>query len=136
LNVRVVVNLPSSVLRFLMTEALTMTDYTGASVSTTASQTIFADINPPTVTVGPSATVTSTSMTITWSTNEGATSRVDWGVGTSTNRFVPEDSVYKTSHTVTLTGLLPNTTYSFIVSGKDVAGNGYMSSRRQVRTNP
>ena len=82
------------------------------------------------------ATVTATTMTITWQTSEPATSRLDWGIGTSTNRIVAEDSVYKTSHAITITGLLPNTTYSYIVSGRDRAGNRYTSTRRTTRTNP
>jgi hypothetical protein len=131
-------NVPFSVSRFVLSEALTMTDSTGTPLTSTAAQTVFPapDTTPPTITVGPAIRVTSSSATITWTTSEPASSRVDWGTGTNTNRIVPEDSVYATNHSVTITGLLPNTLYSFIVSGHDQAGNGYASSRRTARTNP
>jgi hypothetical protein len=58
-------------------------------------------------------------MTITWTTTEAATTRVDWGAGSSTNHVVPDDGTYSTSHMVTITGLLPNSIYSVIVSGHD-----------------
>ena len=59
------------------------------------------------------------SMTITWQTSEPATGRVAYGIGTSTNNSPPDDGVYGTSHSATITGLVPNTTYSVIVSGRD-----------------
>jgi Tol biopolymer transport system component len=137
LDIPIVVNVPSTVQRFALTEGLTMADHMGASLSTTATQTVIpVDDVGPTITLGPSITVTSTSMTITWTTDEPATSRVDWGVGTSTNRILADDGVYVTSHSKTLTGLVPNTMYSVIVSGHDRAGNIYQSSRRTARANP
>jgi Tol biopolymer transport system component len=137
LDVSIVLNVPSTVRRFAISETVTMTDHMGASLTTTASQTVFpTDVTRPTIVSGPTTTVTSTTMTIAWQTNEPATSRVDYGVGTTVNRTVPEDSVYKTTHTVTLTGLLPNTNYSYIVSGRDPSGNHYVSIRLVRRTNP
>lgn len=136
-DIALVLNVPSTVLRFAMSEAMTMRDYAGQVLSGVATQTIFPlDVTAPIIWVGPTATVTATTMKIIWQTSEPATSRVDWGIGTSTNRIVTEDSAYKTSHSITITGLLPNTTYSYIVSGRDRAGNRYTSIRRTVRTNP
>ena len=136
-DIPIAVNVPTTVQRFTLSEGLTMTNYAGAALSTTATQAIIPkDVTAPTITVGPSITVTSTSMTIDWTTNEPATSRIDWGVGTSTNRVLPDDSVYVTVHSKTITGLLPNTMYSVIVSGKDQAGNNRSSSRREARTLP
>jgi hypothetical protein len=83
-----------------------------------------------------SVTVTRTSATITWTTDEAATSRVQWGQGSATDRTTLENFTPKTSHSVTITGLLPNTTYSYHVAGTDQAGNPYMSvPRRTFRTN-
>ena len=136
-DIPIVVTMPPAVQRFALSEAVTMNDYAGAALSSSATQTIIPkDVTPPTITVGPVIAVTSTSMTITWTTSEPATSRFDWGVGTSVNRVVPDDSVLATSHSKTITGLLPNTQYSVIVSGHDAAGNNYMSSRRETKTNP
>jgi hypothetical protein len=132
----IALNVPDTVQRFALSEGLTMADYAGVGLSTTASQTLFVDATAPAFLVGPRITVTATTMTITWETSEPATSRLYWGIGTSTNRIVAEDSVLKTSHSVAVNGLLPNTTYSVIASGHDQAGNVYFSSTRSARTTP
>ena len=80
-------------------------------------------------------TPTTYTVTIQWITTELATSKLNWGQGTDTSQIIPDDGVYVTSHQIVLTDLQPNTTYSFIVGGRDVAGNTYASARRQVRTN-
>jgi hypothetical protein len=137
IDVPIVLNVPSTVQRLVLSERLTMRDYTGAVLSRAGTQTIVPiDTTGPRIVMGPTATFTSTTITISWTTDEGATEKVDYGIGTTINRFVPEDSVHKTNHRVTIKGLNPNTTYSYIVSGRDAAGNRYASSRRTVRTAP
>lgn len=59
--------------------------------------------------------VTATSARITWTTNYASTSRVDYGPTTSYGQYV-YDSALVTNHTVSLTGLLPETTYHFKVT--------------------
>jgi regulation of enolase protein 1 (concanavalin A-like superfamily) len=63
-----------------------------------------------------------TTATITWSTDEAATSVVEYGLtagyGDSTR-----DPTYKTAHSITLTGLLPDTSYHFEVVSEDASGN-------------
>jgi hypothetical protein len=103
------------------------------SVGATRSWTV--DTVPPTIT-NLTASVTSTSMTITWQTNKPATSKLNWGQGTSTSRVVNEDSSYVTSHSIRVLGLLPNTVYSYQVSGHSQAGNAYTSTVKQTRTSP
>ncbi len=81
------------------------------------------DSTPPTIS-GASAVVTATtSAEITWSTNEAATSRVDYGTtaGSLTSSF-QLDSL-STSHLVRLTELARGTTYHYRVSSTDAAGN-------------
>jgi hypothetical protein len=78
---------------------------------------------------------TSMTITINWTTDEPATTKLNWGLGADTSTVVPDDGVYSTAHQVRLTGLTTNTTYSYIAGGQDRAGNSYNSSRRQVRTN-
>ncbi|OFZ79073.1 MAG: hypothetical protein A2583_09430 [Bdellovibrionales bacterium RIFOXYD1_FULL_53_11] len=82
------------------------------------------------------ATTTSSSITITWTTNEPTTTALSWGPGTTTDIIVPEDTTFTTSHSITLTGLIPVTIYSYIVGGRDQAGNVLSSGRRSVRTSP
>jgi hypothetical protein len=137
-DIPVVINVPTTVTRFALSESLATTDYTGAILSTSATQTIFpADVTAPTVlNNGPALTPARLTVTVTWQTSEPTTGGVAYGFGTSTNNQVPEDSVYATSHSITLTGLVPNTTISVIVFGHDPARNAYVSIRKTVITNP
>ena len=57
--------------------------------------------------------VTNNSATITWTTNDPATSQVQYGLTSSYGSSSPLDSNLVTSHSVTLTGLTQNTTYHF-----------------------
>ncbi len=59
--------------------------------------------------------ITTTSATITWTTDEPATSLVNYGTTTSYGSFLAPNSTLTTSHSVTLTGLTPGTTYDFDV---------------------
>lgn len=67
-------------------------------------------------------TIRNTSARVTWTSDELSNSTVEYGLtpllgGTATS------STYTTSHTVTLTSLLPNTTYYLRVKSTDIAGN-------------
>jgi len=74
------------------------------------------------------ATVTSsTSVTITWTTDEPATSWVNYGA-TSSYGTVVGDSTLATSHSVIITGLDEGTTYHFDVESADASGNSATSS--------
>ncbi len=102
-------------------------DPVGASYSWTIDRTA-----PTITTLG--ATATSTTITISWTTNEPTTGVLKWGVGATPTNTVEVDTAYKTSHTVTITELTPVTVYSYTVSGVDQAGNSYASPTRGVRT--
>lgn len=56
-----------------------------------------------------------TTVTITWTTDVPSTSRIDYGVNSTTEQFV-EDLSPTTSHSITLTGLQPSTTYRYHAS--------------------
>ncbi len=60
--------------------------------------------------------------TITWATDEPATSLVDYGLTTSYTNSV-SDPALETSHSITLTGLDPDTLYHFEIVCEDTAGN-------------
>jgi hypothetical protein len=70
--------------------------------------------------------------TITWDTDEGATSFVEYG--TSTLGHVAGDPVITPNHSVRLTGLTENTTYSFRVRSTDVMRNVTLSGVRTFTT--
>lgn len=59
--------------------------------------------------------ITASSSTVSWTTDQPADSRIDYGETTSYASTVT-DAVLTTSHSLTLTGLKPNTAYHFMVS--------------------
>jgi hypothetical protein len=61
--------------------------------------------------------------TITWTTDEPASSQVDYGPTATYNQSTPLDSALVTSHSVTLTGLTGSTEYHFRVKSQDASGN-------------
>ncbi len=80
-----------------------------------------ADTTSPTITSIASST-TATSATITWSTNESATSTVEYGL-TAGYGATTTSSVFKTAHSFTLTGLTPNTLYYYKLTSADSSMN-------------
>jgi peroxiredoxin len=70
-----------------------------------------------------SKSTTETGATITWKTDEPSTSQVNYGKTETYGSTTPLDTNLSTSHSVTLTGLDPNTTYNFKVISADAAGN-------------
>ena len=87
--------------------------------STTADQTAPV-ISGITATVVDSATAT-----ITWSTNEPASSRIDYSTDSAiaTNVQTAQVPGFVTAHSVRLTGLLPSTHYYYKVTSADSSGN-------------
>lgn len=79
-------------------------------------------------------TATTNSITVTWTTGEGATHQLKYGVGATITSQTAESSTFVTSHSVTVTGLSSNTMYTIQVFGRDQAGNTYLSATRTVRT--
>ncbi len=67
--------------------------------------------------------VTGSGATITWNTNEGTTSIVDYGLTTSYGSTASEILSLVTSHSIALSGLVEARVYHFQVSGGDLCGN-------------
>ncbi|HJR58070.1 MAG TPA: carboxypeptidase regulatory-like domain-containing protein [Vicinamibacterales bacterium] len=85
------------------------------------------DTTPPTIVSGPTVLhLSDTSVSIGWTTNEPATSRVSFGLGTLTQTL--SDNALVTNHSVTLLDLVGLETYTYQVSSIDRAGNGPVSS--------
>jgi chitodextrinase len=80
------------------------------------------DTSPPTIS-DVSVTPSSTSAEISWGTNESTTGRVDYGTAAGSYDSSQSSGTTGTAHTVTLTGLTPETTYHFVVHATDAAGN-------------
>ncbi|MDZ7366939.1 MAG: fibronectin type III domain-containing protein [candidate division KSB1 bacterium] len=81
------------------------------------------ETQPPIISNVTATNFTSSSAHITWSTDEPADSQVEYGLTTSYGSSSLPDPALVTSHTVTLSGLQPNTTYHYRVKSKDAAGN-------------
>jgi peroxiredoxin len=67
------------------------------------------------------------SSTITWQSNEPASSQVEYGTTESYGNATTVDNKLVTSHWVTVTGLSPATTYHYRVRSKDALGNEIIS---------
>ena len=78
--------------------------------------------------------ITTNSATVTWTTNEPATSQVDYGLTTSYGSTTTLDPALVTAHSVVLTGLAPNTTYNYRVRSIDAAGNERVSANSTFKT--
>src|SRR5713101_4681505 len=69
------------------------------------------------------ASVTTSSSQVVWTTNVAADSSVDYGTTTSYGNSTPVDSTMVTSHQMTLSGLAAGTTYYYQVNSTDSKGN-------------
>ncbi|WP_428235481.1 lamin tail domain-containing protein [Gracilimonas sp.] len=85
-----------------------------------------SDTTPPVISSVQSSNIGANSATITWGTDELATSQVDYGTTTSYGSAESSGS-FTTSHSLTLTGLTANTTYNYQVSSTDGSGNSSSS---------
>lgn len=86
-----------------------------------------ADTTPPVISGVAATNAQSTSAVVTWTTNEPASSRVEYGTTTSYGASTALDLALVTGHSQQLTGLLPATTYNYRVVSTDAAGNGATS---------
>lgn len=84
--------------------------------------TATVDCSGPTITNVAMAGVSESQATITWTTNEAATSTVFYGL-TPPPASQADDSGLTTSHSVTITNLTGCTGYVFSVASTDAAGN-------------
>ncbi len=82
-----------------------------------------SDTTPPVISAVSASPHVDGSATITWTTNEAANSRVDYGATPATMSLNASDAALVTSHTVTLTGLSPSTTYYYRVTSADISTN-------------
>ena len=80
------------------------------------------DTTPPLITNVQSSGITNNSVTISWDTDEISNSRVNYGTTTNLGDTVSDSSMV-TSHSITLTDLLSETTYFYEVQSTDSEGN-------------
>ena len=88
---------------------------------------------------GPQRTdLTATSATIEWQTNEPTTSFVDWDTDSSRDPYRNRSGSggFRTTHSVTLTGLAPDTVYFWRVASTDQDGQSVPENNHSFRTLP
>jgi len=103
---------------------------------TTAATSISFDTNPPTVSLVSVTTITATSATVTWTTNEVADGEVEYGLTSNYDSTTALDSGLTLSHSSTLSQLSPNTTYHYKVRSSDELGNVSVTPDETFTTSP
>jgi len=82
------------------------------------------DETPPIISNVQVINITGTTATITWTTNEDADSKVDYGLAAGPPYASTQtDAAMVTSHSITVTGLTPGTTYHYRVRSGDASSN-------------
>jgi len=97
-------------------------------------QTTAADTIPPVISNVASSGVTDVSAAITWTTNEPATSRVQYGLTFNYELATPLDTGLVLNHQVNLTSLIPDTLYYFRVLSRDARNNERISAGYSFHT--
>lgn len=105
------------------------------NIAENATDTIILDTTAPTITGLGSSGVTQTSATISWGTNEVATTQVEYGQTISYGSTTTLNSTLVGTHSQTITGLTAGTTYHYRVKSRDAAGNLANSVDRNFTTN-
>jgi hypothetical protein len=117
------------------TYTLTATNAGGSATRQVTVTVTVVDTTGPVISGINVSGVTANGATITWLTNEPADSQVTYSYNQTTT-VTPVAPTLVTTHSVTLTGLVSNATYSFSVLSRDAAGNSTTSSPSTFNTAP
>jgi chitodextrinase len=98
------------------------------------STTIVLDTTAPTISAVSSSNISANSATVAWTTNEPASSQVEFGLTTGYGTMTTPDSAQVTSHSVVVSGLVANTRYNYRVRSRDAAGNEQFGSNNSFTT--
>jgi uncharacterized repeat protein (TIGR01451 family) len=94
------------------------------------------DGNPPLISAVAASGLSTSTATITWTTDEPATSQVEYGTTIGYGSRSTLDSQLLAGHSVVLTGLVPNTTYHYRALSQDASNNPGASGDFTFRTAP
>ena len=81
------------------------------------------DSTPPVISGVVLSAITTSGATISWTTDEGADTQLEYGLTTAYGTTTVLDSHLITAHSMVLTGLTANTTYHVRARSRDAAGN-------------
>ncbi len=96
-------------------------------ISVSAAPPPAPDTKAPVITNVSASHESGTKILITWATNEPSTGQVEYGETRDYGVVVTSNEDLTTTHSITLSGLEPNTTYHYRVKSKDKAGNEALS---------
>lgn len=85
------------------------------------------DTTAPVISNVNAGSITSSSATITWTTDEISNSQVEYGLDTNYGNQTALDTTMVTSHAQVLNGLAPTTLYHYLVKSTDPSGNPAVS---------
>jgi chitodextrinase len=86
------------------------------------------DTTAPTISNIVVSNITETSAVVSWLTDEPSNTQLSYGLNTNYELSEPTDNSYVTSHTVSIDGLNPATTYHVKLKSADSAGNEGVSN--------
>jgi hypothetical protein len=115
---------------------ITATDPSGNTSTSTEHSfktAVIPDTVAPVISDLSATAVTASTATISWNTNEGATGKVKYGTNAPLTNVL-ENTAITGSHAFNLTGLTASTTYHYVVSSADGAGNATSSSELTFTT--
>jgi VCBS repeat-containing protein len=98
-----------------------------------AGQAVDPDTDPPVIS-NIQSSAGSITAAITWTTDEEATSRIEYGTSPAMGSSTTLDNTLVNSHNVDLAGLLPGTTYYYVLHSVDETGNASASSQQSFVT--
>jgi peptidoglycan hydrolase-like protein with peptidoglycan-binding domain/phosphodiesterase/alkaline phosphatase D-like protein len=104
-------------------ESGNLTTTTDATFTTASVSVQVSDTTPPIISDISTASVFSTAVTIAWTTNELATSTLEYGITTNYGSSATLDTTAFLLHDATILGLAPHTTYQYCIHATDIAGN-------------
>lgn len=100
-----------------------LTTTTDATFTTGSVSVQVSDTTPPVISEVSNVSLLSNAATIGWTTNELATSTLEYGTTTSYGSSATLDATALLVHDATILGLTPNTTYHYCIHATDLAGN-------------
>jgi chitodextrinase len=98
------------------------------------SATIVLDTSAPIISAVSSSNVSMNAATVMWTTNEPASSQVEYGLTTGYGAMTTLDTTRVTSHGVVVSGLAANTPYNYRVRSRDAAGNERVGTNNSFTT--
>jgi hypothetical protein len=95
--------------------------------------TLMNDTTPPQISNISANPVSNDTATITWTTDEFADSQVSYGVQSGQYTGTGSDPLYAKQHVITLTAMIPGTTYYYRVRSADQSNNTSTSSENSFK---